>query len=431
LRLTAVLLLLLGAAKEGYGQRVYATIATRTPATNQTGITISNHANAQSPDGTTEPSAGPARIEVIGPTIGSTRSGYIQLQFSSTIPQNSTVFLRVANESTSGTGSIAVTARSNDTQVTASTTKFITINGQELYAVNVSGGSINGVRITANGPLLGSAAVSVYYAFYEPTTTACATVLGTSTGGTGLNLGSISSAQNAIDGNLDTYSTFSLTLGLATTLTQTVYFSNVSNPGEAVTATFSVPDGTLSLDLLGDIRVLAYRGGTEVSSQSLSNLLSLDLLGLLNDDNERFTVSFTPSGIFDRVVVSMSSTLGLSGSLRLHEVQRTPVEPEIPDLESSVIRLCEGETASITAQSMPGSVIRWYDAVNNGNLLQQSGGDTDVYVIGPYPVGTSYRYAAAAWNTDCPAESERTIIEIIVSERPPAPNVTLNPNSQY
>ena len=421
--------LLIGAVKEGYGQRVYATSVS---SNSGNGILINNINQAISSDGTTPPSASPpANISVSGAAL-SPRTAFIQLQFSVSIPQNRTVFLRVASESFGLLGGeTIVTALNNNSEILSNFKKFTTTDGWDLYALNVSGGSFNQVRISVTANALSSGSIDVYYAFYEPTTTECATVLGMTTGSTGvLTLGNINSPANTIDGDLDSYSTFSITLGVVGSLNQTVYFSNISNPGEAVTATFSVPDNILSLDLLSNVQIAVYRGDTFVSSQNLNNLLSVDLLGLLND-HERYSVSFVPTDVFDRVVVSMSSTLGVLANLRLHEVQRTPAKPEVPALDTYVLHLCEGETADITAQSMTGSIIRWYDAVNDGQVLQQSSNNTDTYVVGPYPIGTTHLYTAAAWDTDCPAESERVDIEVIVTERPPSPNIILHPDAPY
>lgn len=405
--------LLLAAVQEGYGQRVYANSVT------SGGTGVSNSSNAVSVDGVTEPAAIPrARISVSG-----SQTGYIQLQFASPLPQYSTVFLRVENETTGVVaGSISVAAYSNGTSVTSNPIKLTTTNGWKLYAINVIGGSFNQVRITASGNTLGSASIDILYAFYEQPTTECAVALGTTTNISGIAVASIVNTENAIDNNLNTYSTFSVALGLLTTLRQTAYLSSLSNPEDAITVTFSIPSAILSLGLLSNVTVSAYRGNTLVSSQNLNTLLTLDLLGLLNG-GERYTVSYVPSNLFDRIEVSMSNAVGALGNLRVHEIQRTPAEPIVPIAYPNVIAICDGETATITADSpSPGSILRWYDAVNDGTLLQESTGNPDTYITQPLayssPTDTTFIYVTSSWESGCPAESERTKIAVVVRPKP-------------
>ncbi len=413
--------LLCGVVKEGVGQRVYATSVS----TGGSGVT--NASNATSVDGTTEPTATPrARISRGG--LSSSGTAYLQLQFGSTIPQNASVLVRVDNELVGLlNGSISISAYESGSLRSSSSSKFTMSNGLSFYSVNVTGGNFNQIRITANASTLGTAEIDVFYALYEPPSTNCATALGTSENITGLLplSAGIDNINHAIDGDLSTNSRLYVGLGLGTTVTQTVYFSNLSNPGDAATVTLSANPSLLSVGLLGSTQIDLYKGSQHIDGISISSLLQgTDLLGLLQSA-EKATLSFVPDGnqVFDRIVVSMSSLVGVAASLNLWEVARTPAKPTVPIAYPNVIEICDGETVSITAESpSAGSILRWYNAVNDGTLLQESTGNPDTYITPPLPYtapdDTTFIYVAAAWDSGCPAESERTKIAIVIHPKP-------------
>src|SRR5690606_27770794 len=230
----------------------------------------------------------------------------------------------------------------------------------------------------------------------------------------------------AIDDNVETYSTIGGgLLDVGYIISQSAHFPNQSEVGSAATVTFSVPPNTLSLGLFNDVTISTYNGSntTPISSTPLSSLLSLDVLGLLSLGNE-YTVSVVPSSQFDRIEISVATGIGLLNNFHLHEIHRTPAPPEIPGQTLPyVIELCEGEDATIILELNDGSVLRWYD--ESGNFLEniESTGNPDEYNY-PYSGPGEYKIsAAAAWGSDCFAESERTEMTFIVHPKPPTPEI--------
>src|SRR5690606_15281173 len=139
----------------------------------------------------------------------------------------------------------------------------------------------------------------------------------------------------------------------------------------------------------------------------------------------RYTVSVVPGGQFDRIEVSVARGVGvdLLSSFRVHEIQRTPAKPVTPVAFPDVIEICDGETVSINAVSpSAGSILRWYDAVNDGLLLRESATNSDTFTTDPLyytsNTDTVFLYVAASWNSGCFAESERTKIAILVNPKP-------------
>lgn len=154
--------------------------------------------------------------------------------------------------------------------------------------------------------------VTVYSAFYypAPTGTDCGIPIFTTPGeteGVNLNLGSttsllaidsaIKNPQYAIDSDTTTYSRItSGALGIATSVSQTILFNGDGNSSDVVTARLSLPLSALTVGVLSNLTLTAYNDTTQVgTSMSLSDLLSIDLLGLLGD-NTPFYVNITPGG---------------------------------------------------------------------------------------------------------------------------------------
>lgn len=311
------------------------------------------------------------------------------------------------------------------TTVQTQATSFTAVDGITYLAVT-SSSSFNAVRITLSSPVaLGTSTADIYYAFYEPPSITCAEAIGVSTNATGVTLGNIQNPLLAIDNNLTTRATFNSVLGLGSTLSEKAYFANISNPGDAATITFSVPPAILSLGLFNNITINTYLGNntTPVSSSSLGTILSLDLLGLLNS-GERYTVSVVPPGLFDRIEVVVASGVGLLGTFYLYEIQRTPAKPSVPIVYPQAQAVCYGQSATLTAvPTSSGSILRWYNQVNDGMLLQEG----SPYTTPPMTVAagdTAFFYVAAAWNSACPAESERVKVAVVAN---PLPNITLSP----
>lgn len=415
--------LLIGVVEEGYGQRVYANLQ-RNSAPSGTSITNPGNSVDANYSNFTALSASSFLFA---------SSAWQQLIFPTTVPANTPVYIKVTSASGLLGGGVAAQAYANShangdgSTVPTTSTSFTSIDGMTYIAVS-SASPFNAVRLTLSSPAVaGTSTLNIYYAFFDPSvSTNCAEVIGTSVGGSGISLGGgVSNQLNAVDGNLTTYSAINGgLLGVGNTITQSAHFSTRSNVGDAATVTFSVPPALLQLSLFNNVVINTYNGlnTTPVSSSNLNTLLSLDLLGLLSTGG-RYTVSVSPGVPFDRIEVSLATGVSLLGSFRVHEIQRTPAKPVTPTAYPDVIEICDGETVSISAASpSAGSVLRWYDTVSDGTLLQESATNSDTYTTEPLSftalTDTVFRYVSAAWNSGCLAESERTKIAIVVHPKP-------------
>ncbi|WP_192349229.1 gliding motility-associated C-terminal domain-containing protein [Algoriphagus sp. Y33] len=175
--------------------------------------------------------------------------------------------------------------------------------------------------------------LDVYNAFYLDGDDPCGEYRFASFDGEGISLdlagSGVSDAENAIDADLDSYSEISIgTLGIGTSMYQSIYFKSPSAPQDYFKVKLSVANGgALTADLIGGIEVRAYNGADLVYINKLDGglITGLDLLGLLQS-GQAVTIPFGPGVSFDRITVGYNSLISLSAlsnsPIRLYDVQR-------------------------------------------------------------------------------------------------------------
>ncbi len=281
-------------------------------------------------------------------------SGYLELQFSSTLSANTRSYVKISTDdnllpyllggSLGGVlsdvaGGILIGNQRFSVQVKNNSTTLFTRNswiasdfsGSDLrviyddagnyYLMITPGSSYNRIRITnSTGPsLVGlntTKSLNVYEAFHITGNAECGIGTYTSYNSTGvtlnlLNLGgtSVTNPENLIDADISNYSQLNIgILGVAASVSQSVYFEGPSGVDDEYDIKFQVPPGLLELGVLDNIQVIAYNGTTSTQSYTLSSLLTLDLLDLLSA-NEPVSVSITP-GIADRIEIRLSTLVG-------------------------------------------------------------------------------------------------------------------------
>ena len=224
------------------------------------------------------------------------------------------------------------------------------LDGADTGAITGGNGSTNGglandgttaTDITNNGTKLsGNFICSRSVLQYGPATTKVGsngliggllTTLLNLLGGTTLTqlLNSVSNANNAIDGNLDTYASVSLTLGLLGGLLDSVDESVLLPSGATVPAgKFAVfgltfPKGTVSLSLFSQVKVSTFLNGVAQESNTLSQS-ELALLGAIGGSNPPAVfVGVQTTKPYDTAQVSLTPGLlsvNVGDAMRIHEL---------------------------------------------------------------------------------------------------------------
>jgi gliding motility-associated-like protein len=271
----------------------------------------------------------------------------------------------------------------------------------------------------------------VYYAFYNSSASSnpCLQGFSTSFDGTGITLdllqlggAGVINAQRAIDADTTNYSQLSLgALGVAGSISQDIYFENLSVATDEFHIKLQPSPALLNVGLANNITITTYNGSTQVSSQALNTLLSVDLLGLLNN-GQRITAIVTPGQPVNRIRVTFSSLLNanLTQVTRLYGAIRTAGKPTFAGTQSRNYTICTGSTAGLSATTTSGNEIRWYaDSITTTRLLTTTSGG--VYTTVPLSATTKYYVAAA--KIGCADESERVSVTVTVKTIPVNPIV--------
>ncbi|MFC3560056.1 Ig-like domain-containing protein, partial [Pedobacter jamesrossensis] len=278
------------------------------------------------------------------------------------------------------------------------------------------------LRDVTNGLLLTiSNSTKVYNAFYTSGVDACAQAFATDFEGNGLTVdvlglgkAGVTNPGLAIDASQTTYSELSLgALGVAGSISQNFYFSTVSNVGDDFNLRFSASSALVNAGLLNALRVTAYNGNNQVFSQSASNLLSLDLLALLNS-GQPVTVPFSPGVAFDRVQVTFSSLLNanLTQTILIYGLTRSSGRATFTLPATNSIAACYNSAANLTATTLNTNELRWYDVIEGGTVLATTSFN------GTYtsPLLTANKvYYVATRKIGCTEESGRVPVTITVN----------------
>lgn len=386
-------------------------------------------------------------------------SGYLELKYSSVIPANKTSFIKIDFDKSAldallggslgnllsklvgalvlGNHYFEVGAKeSNGNEIS----KLSSANGfssADVKLVTDKSGNYY-IAITPNKPyqsifvrdltsalLLGTTNnMKVYNAFYYSGTGNCDAPFATDYDGTGLTLdllgvgkAGVTNLQNAIDGNMNTYSDMSLgILGVAASISQNVYFSTPSgNSQDELNITLGISPALINLDLIKNIRVEAFNGVNSVYSQNLNTVLDLDLLGLLNS-NVPVTIPFSVNNNFDRVKITLTSLLGvnITQSIKVYEVSRSAPRPKFIAPQSNNLNACYGSSAQLSATTDSANELIWYENVSGGAPLKVTAYN-EGYTTGALTANKTYYVSAR--KTGCTSESVRVPIKVNVNPK--------------
>lgn len=125
----------------------------------------------------------------------------------------------------------------------------------------------------------------------------------------------VTNPGNAADGNIETYSTLNVAVGVASSTYQDLIFSSKVAANTPVTVKLGSGDKLLSLTALGGVLLQAYNGSAAIGQPVAASTL---LTALSN--NNQTEVSITPNAQYDRIRVTLDGGLvGLLGNLYLYE----------------------------------------------------------------------------------------------------------------
>ncbi len=397
-------------------------------------------------------------------------SGHIELQFPSLLPANTTSYVKITTDDNLlpsllggnlgglladvagvlliGNQEFTVEAKNGTTPVlTGNSAVTADFSGDRLRIVQNAAGEFliaitpasqyNRIRLTNRvGSLIGlgnTKVLNVFEAYYISAPANCGAPAYTNFTGTGITLDAIQlgsagvqNPQFAIDANTTNFSVLSLgVLGVGATISQTVYFEGLSGATDQFSVRLRLTGTLLNLDVANNIRIMSYNGGTQVTNQTLSTLLTLNLLNM--EGGTITTIPVNPGAPVDRIVVSFNSLVGASvaQNLDFFGVTRTVAPPTITPPAGGSYFACVGTTASLVAATTAGNELRWYTTATGGIATVVASGSP---FVTPVLTASATFYVAAA-KIGCPEESSRVAVPVSVT--PVATPTTINAAQQF
>ena len=398
-------------------------------------------------------------------------SGHIELEFPTPLNPNTTSYLRLDTEEDLlpyllgdslggllsdiagilliGNQEFTATIKNGNTTVleelsndsnpfSSDNLRVVTDVNNDFFLVISPNAQYNRIRLTNRlGSLIGlnnTKTLDVYGAYHSLGVLECGTPSFTSFDGNGLtldllNLGGagVSDPHLALDSDLTTYSQVALgILGVAASMQQTIYFDTPSEPGDNFYITLAVDPSLLELGIANNIEFIVQNGSqTPISISSLSSLLDVDLLSLLQS-GQPATIAIDTGGSANRVTARISSLLNvnLAQDFRIHNVFRAPGLPQIAT-NSQDVHICSGNSVDLMATTSGSNELRWYDAETGGTLLTTVASGA-AYTTPVLMADTTYYVASA--KPGCPEESPRVAVEVGVVPIPTASDIDVTGN---
>ena len=395
-------------------------------------------------------------------------SGSLELQFPTLLPANTTSFVKIDTDENLlpsllggslggllsnvsgavliGNQEFTVQAKNNTSVVLEGNSQIandfstnslkIIVNANNEYFIAITpSSSYNRIKLTNRlGSLVGlgnTKRLGVYGAFYISSPDLCGGASYTSFDGSGLkldllNLGGagVTNPHYVLDSNPNNFSRLSLgIISVAGRIQQTVYFDGASQTTDQFIIRLKVDASLVALGVANNIDIIPSSGSTILPSVTLNSLLNLDLLALLQG-NQAVSIPFSPNANVDKITVRYRSLLNvqLTQSLDLYSITRAPASPTITDPFTLNASVCSGTTASLIAQTSPGTVLNWYSQPQGGSILATTNSG-QAFVTAPLLQDTSFYVSAQRLN--CPEQSTRIKVDVKVTTTPTANDIVI------
>ncbi|HVI46740.1 MAG TPA: gliding motility-associated C-terminal domain-containing protein [Chitinophaga sp.] len=227
----------------------------------------------------------------------------------------------------------------------------------------------------------------------------------------------ITTPELAIDNDVNTAATLHMSIGLLGEVEETVTFPALSQANDSLYLGLGVPGNILQLNLLVSATVTLYNGNTQVATHALDQnaLLNLRLFG----DSTRGLIAFKEAVPYNKVKLSISGVLAVAGSAVKWYFARQVAPGTVAQVESSVVNVCSGGTATLKATGPAGSTFNWYSSYTGGTPIFTG----PTFTVPNVTKDTSY-FVEVASTSNCTSAS-RTQVQVRIGQ----PSVAVTPSS--
>ncbi len=178
----------------------------------------------------------------------------------------------------------------------------------------------------------------------------------------------VQNPNNAVDGNINTYSQFSVPVGLGGYLQQQLIFANPGQAGDIIDVDLEIPGGIADINALSFISLATYsNGGATYNNDRVA--INNNILGIQLLSGDKFKVSFTATAPFDRIEVRFNAGLSLLTNLYVYQAAYRYPNATVAGAAAPI---CVGQTANLSVTPVAGETFEWYDSATGGNPVTVS-----------------------------------------------------------
>ncbi|SCY07182.1 conserved repeat domain-containing protein/gliding motility-associated C-terminal domain-containing protein [Nonlabens sp. Hel1_33_55] len=214
----------------------------------------------------------------------------------------------------------------------------------------------------------------------------------------GLGGAGVQDSFHVIDNDPDNFSQISLgVVGVAANMQQNVYFPSTKATDQNVSVTLKTDPALLTLGLLNNVQVIAYNQGSAVYTGTISTLINLDALTLLQN-GQRAIVTISPNQEFDQIAIRLNSLLNVNlvQSLDVYEITTAVAPPTTTEPEQT---FCASLLSNLLDLNVNGNNLIFYDQADGGTAYNS----TDALIDG------EIYYAAQVGVNGCESETRLAI----------------------
>ncbi|MBF7093252.1 hypothetical protein IUY40_17095, partial [Flavobacterium sp. ALJ2] len=217
---------------------------------------------------------------------------------------------------------------------------------------------------------------------------------------------SVTTPNDAFDGNMTTFASISNVLGLACFAQETLHFNQTAKAGDQIVIYFNTGNGVLDAELLSNGTIQAKNGVANVGPEvALSNgILNLQIL---DDVNKIGVIKYTLPGDANSVRIQSGGLLSVLLSLRIYEVRLQFAKPTIVGGNTQAV--CSGQPITLTATAAAGTTLAWYDSPTSTTALS----NTNTFTTPALTVAKTY-YVSSSRNAGCESD-ERVPVTINIT----------------
>jgi len=172
----------------------------------------------------------------------------------------------------------------------------------------------------------------------------------------------VENPTSAVDANLLNFSSIRLTLGVAGSVYQRLFFPSAGVSTDSIRLDLEIPGGLADVSALGGITANVMMNGTVVKTYALnSSLLNLSLL-----NGGRLKITIPAAAAYNGIEIRLGAVATALTTVNIYGAQ--VIYPN-PTVATAGLNICSGAGTTLTATPVAGTDLKWFANASGGTAL--------------------------------------------------------------